>query len=488
MVIYNTPNRAKEDLKTITPDVVGIYSCGPTVYDYAHIGNMRTYLFVDFLKRSLMYAGYRVQHIVNITDVGHLTNDSDFGEDKMLLAALKSNRSVWDVAAYYTGVYKEHLAALNILTPSMWTKATEHISAQILMIQKLESKGFTYTTSDGVYFDTSKFPRYAEFAHLVLEDQKAGARVEVRDEKRQPWDFALWKFSVAQEGADKARLMEWMSPWGVGFPGWHIECSAMAAQYLGQPFDIHTGAIDLIPVHHTNEVAQSEAAEDKPLANYWMHGEFLTIDAKRMGKSEGNFITLQTVIEKGYDPLAYRFFCLNAHYRQVLNFTWEALDSAQAGLKSLRHKVNQLRIHSTGEVVGTERAAQVVKDLTQVSREQFAAAIDDDLAMPKALAVVFGLIDRVSHEEGLGAKEYKTIYDTIIDFDRVLGLELGREVQTVEIPEEVQSLLEQRKEARAQKDWDTSDDIRAAIDALGYVIEDGVEGVMNVVAKVVEDI
>ena len=482
MLLYNTCTRTKESLETIQPDKVGMYSCGPTVYDYAHIGNMRTYLFVDLLKRVLMYAGYDVKHVVNITDVGHLTNDSDFGEDKMLLAALKSNKSVCDVAAYYTQVYKDHLNKLNIIAPTLWCKATEHIPEQIALIQKLEEKGFTYQTTDGVYFDTSKFPRYADFAHLVLEDQKAGARVEVRDEKRQPWDFALWKFSVAaKDNESNQRLMEWESPWGVGFPGWHIECSAMAEKYLGQPFDIHTGAIDLIPVHHTNEVAQSEAAEGKPLANYWIHGEFLTIDAKRMGKSEGNFITLQTVIDKGYDPIAYRFFCLNAHYRQVLNFTWEALDAAGAGLKSLRHKTITLRSQGQGEVVGGEQAAQVAEDMVFAAREQFIAAINDDLGVSRALAVVFLLLDRVGHEESFGAQEYKKIYDTIIDFDRILGLDLGKE-RVIEIPDAVQTLIDQRGVAREKKDWQTSDSLRVAIEALGYIVEDGVDG-MTVTPK-----
>jgi len=475
MQLYNTCTRTKESLETIEPQKVGMYSCGPTVYHYAHVGNMRTYLFSDLLKRTLRYLGYEVRHIMNITDVGHLTNDDDLGQDKMLLAALRDEKSVWEIAEYFTKVFKEHMSVLNIVEPEIWCKATDYISEQISLIKKLEEKGYTYITSDGVYFDTAKFPHYADFAKLVLDEQKAGARVEVHEEKRQPWDFALWKFSPAVDSGEPQRQMEWESPWGIGFPGWHIECSAMSVKFLGQPFDIHTGGIDHVPIHHTNEIAQSEAAYDKPLANYWLHAEFLSIDAKKMSKSSGVFLTLQDVLDKGYDPLAFRFFCLNAHYRQVLNFTWDALDAASNGLRSLRNKMAQLKIWATDEKAGTERSAQIASDLAAIAREQFVTAIEDDLGMPRALAIVFSLLDRVSHEKDFGTRDYRVIYDAILEFDQVFGLDLEKE-QEFTIPDNVRELAELRATARAAKNWAESDKWRAEIELLGFEIKDSAEG------------
>lgn len=474
--LYNTPLRKKQEFKALKNKTVGYYSCGPTVYNYAHIGNLRTYIFADILKRVLKYNGYRVKHIMNITDVGHLTNDSDFGEDKMLLAALRENRSVWDVARYYTEVFQKNLKDLNIIEPSKWTKATDHIKEQINLIKTLEKRGFTYKTSDGIYFDTAKFKNYSKFAHLQLENQKAGARVEVGEEKRQPWDFALWKFSLENK-KDSKRLMEWNSPWGVGFPGWHIECSAMAIKYLGQPFDIHSGGIDHVSIHHTNEVAQSEAAYDRPLANYWLHGGHLMVNDRRMGKSEGNFITLQTLMDRGYNPISFRFFCLNAHYRQTLNFTYEALDAATSGLANLKKEVLDIReMMTVSRVRDTENQTVFVNDLLTSAREQFLSAINDDLNVSKAVGVVFSLTKRIKREQ-LSKKSSKAIYNTLLDFDSVLGLGLDKvSDKKEEIPEHINKLIIQRNTARANKDWSESDRLRSQIEKEGYIVEDTKEG------------
>jgi cysteinyl-tRNA synthetase len=296
--LYKTMDREKKLFNPIAPSTVSLYTCGPTVYNYAHIGNLRTYVFEDVLKRVLQYNGYQVNHVMNITDVGHLTDDADSGIDKMEKGAAREGKSAWDIAKFYTEAYQHDLANLNIEPPTTWCKATDHIPEQIALIQKLEHKGFTYRTPDGIYFDTAKLPDYGKLAKLDLKHLQAGTRVDI-GEKKNPTDFALWKFS----DYDTKRQMEWDSPWGIGFPGWHIECSAMATKYLGQPFDIHCGGIDHIPVHHTNEIAQSEVAEGKPLANYWLHGEFLLIDNDKMAKSGENFITLQTIKDKGINPL-----------------------------------------------------------------------------------------------------------------------------------------------------------------------------------------
>ncbi|MGB9857722.1 MAG: cysteine--tRNA ligase [Dictyoglomaceae bacterium] len=452
LYLYNTLTRKKEVFKPINPPFVGMYTCGPTVYNYAHIGNLRTYIFEDILKRVLLYNGYRVKHVMNITDVGHLTSDADEGEDKIELEAKKERKNAWQIAEFYTEAFKRDIKKLNILEPDIWCKATEHIDDFIALIKVLEEKGYTYRTSDGIYFDTSKLPDYGKLAGQDLEGILPGARVEVNPEKKNPWDFALWKFSPK----NVKRQMEWDSPWGVGFPGWHIECSAMSTKYLGQPFDIHCGGIDHIPIHHTNEIAQSEAAYDKPMANYWLHGEFLVLGEKRMGKSEGNFITLSVLEEKGYNPLAYRYFCFTAHYRSPLKFTWFAIDSAQRALNRLYENI--------------KRYPKQDVEFHKEYEEKFHLAINDDLDMPKALSIVWELI-----RDDTVAPEVKRA--TLIQFDKVLGLSLDSPPEIkIEVPEEIWNLLEERERARKEKNWELADKIREEIKNKGYIVEDTPQG------------
>jgi len=426
-----------------------MYTCGPTVYDYAHIGNLRTYIFEDTLRRVLEFNGYKVKHVMNITDVGHLTSDADTGEDRMEKGARRTGKSAWEIAEIYTEEFKKDLRRLNILEPTIWCKATDHIQDQIEFIKCIERKGFTYRTSDGIYFDTSKLPDYGYLARLDIEGLQAGARIEI-GEKRHPTDFALWKFSPP----DQKRQMEWDSPWGVGFPGWHIECSAMSAKYLGPFFDIHCGGEDHISVHHTNEIAQTQACFGTRLANFWMHGYFLLIDESRMGKSAGNFLRLQTLIDRGYDPLAWRYFCLNAHYRAKLNFNWEGLDGAARSLDRLRTAVY-------------EWGQPGVVDEGYL--EKFTEMVNDDLNMPRAMAVVWDLV-----RSDLPASTKKA---TVLVFDKVLGLRL-EEWQPEEevIPQEILDLVEKRQQARAEKRWQEADALRQQVVAAGYEIEDTPQG------------
>ncbi|MEZ4618415.1 MAG: cysteine--tRNA ligase [Caldilineaceae bacterium] len=322
--LYDTYSRSLRDFAPLSPEEVGLYTCGPTVYDYAHIGNLRTYLFEDILRRVLEFNGYKVKHVMNITDVGHLVSDADSGEDKMEKGSRRTGKTAWEIAEFYTQAFQEDLRRLNILEPTIWCRATDYIPEQIEMIGCIEANGYAYTTSDGVYFDTAKLDDYGYLARLKIEGLQAGMRVDM-GEKRNPTDFALWKFSPK----DQTRQMEWESPWGVGFPGWHIECSAMSAKFLGNLFDIHCGGEDHIPVHHTNEIAQTEACHGTHLANFWLHGYFLQLDDAKMAKSAGGFLRVQTLLDRGYEPLVYRFFCLSGHYRAKLNFTWESLDGAK---------------------------------------------------------------------------------------------------------------------------------------------------------------
>ena len=441
LTLYNTKTRQKEAFHPITPGEVGLYTCGPTVYNYAHIGNLRTYVFEDILVRVLKYNGLHVNHVMNITDVGHLTDDGDHGEDKMEKGAVREGRSAWDIATFYTKAFMSDMRALHLLEPTTWCKATDHIDVQIAQVQTLIDKGYTYETSDGIYFDTTKLNDYGKLAQLKKQELRAGERVDM-GEKKHPHDFALWKFT--KEG--ESRQMEWIAFGRGGFPGWHIECSAMSMQYLGDQFDIHCGGIDHIPVHHTNEIAQAEATTGKkPWVTVWMHGEFLLIDDGRMGKSEGNFLTLQTLIDRGFDPLAYRFFLLQAHYRKQLNFTWEALEAAAQGLKKLKRQVNAL-------------GSEAVVDPTV--KEAFQKAINDDLNTPEALAVLWK------------ALREKTInLDTVILFDKVLGLNL-HQIKKREIPAEVQGLLDARQTAREEKNWKESDRLRDEIATHGFAVKD----------------
>lgn len=444
MNLYNTRTRQKEHFHPMNGTHVGLYTCGPTVYNYAHIGNLRTYVFEDVLIRGLKYNGLEVNHVMNITDVGHLTDDGDQGEDKMEKGAAREGKSAWDIAAYYTTAFQEDMTDLNILPPTTWCKATDHIQEQIDQVQTLIDTGMTYQTSDGIYFDTSKLDDYGALAQLDKQALQAGARVDM-GEKKHPTDFALWKFTPEGE----TRQMEWDAFGKKGFPGWHIECSAMSMKYLGEQFDIHCGGIDHIPVHHTNEIAQAEAATGKkPWVNIWMHGEFLLINDGRMGKSQGNFITLRTLKEKGYDPLAYRYFLLQAHYRKQLNFTWEALDAAAEGLKNLKQKIQQI-----------DPDVQANHGL----EKQFLDAINDDLNTAEAIALIWK-----------GLKEKTISMQTIVAFDKVLGLNLHvvQDETPVEIPADVQELLTMRAESRDEKDWAKSDALRDEIARKGFIVKD----------------
>jgi len=419
------------------------------VYDYAHIGNLRTYIFEDILKRVLSLNGYQVKHVMNITDVGHLTSDADEGEDRMEKGSRRTGMTAWEIADLYTQEFRKDLQRLNIIEPTVWCRATDHIAEQVAMIQCIEEKGFTYKTSDGVYFDTSKLQDYGTLGRLDIEGLQAGARIEM-GEKHHPTDFALWKFSPPGQ----KRQMEWDSPWGTGFPGWHIECSAMSAKYLGPLFDIHCGGEDHITVHHTNEIAQTEACYGTRLANFWMHGYFLQIDEARMGKSVGNFLRVQTLIERGYDPLAWRMFCLNAHYRAKLNFTWDGLDGAATSLERLRNTVFDWG--APGEVDGE-------------FQQKFLETVNDDLNMPRAIALTWELV-----KSGLPEATKKA---TILLFDQVLGLRLAEWRPTEEtIPEAIITLVQQRQQARQEKRWKDADILRDQVTGAGYEIEDTPQG------------
>jgi cysteinyl-tRNA synthetase len=447
--LYDTYTRAIRDFKSIEPFYVGMYTCGPTVYDYAHIGNLRTYIFEDLLRRILEFNGYKVMHVMNITDVGHLTSDADTGEDKMEKGSRRTGKSAWEIAEYFTQAFQDDLMKLHIKEPTIWCKATDHIHDQIDFIRCIETKGFTYKTQDGIYFDTSKLPDYGHLARLDVEGLQAGARVDI-GEKLNPTDFALWKFCPA----DHKRQMEWDSPWGIGFPGWAIECSTMSAKYLGTFFDIHCGGEDHIPVHHTNEIAQTQACFGTNLANFWLHGYFLQFDEAKMSKSTGGFLRLQTIIDNHYDPLAYRFFCLNAIYRTKLNFTWESLDSSAKSLDKLRNIV-----------YGWGESGEIDEEFLN----KFTDDINDDLNMPRAIADIWELV-----KSDISPASKKA---TIIECDRVLGLNLASWIPKEDIiPETIKLLVENRQNARIEKRWNDADMIREKIRSLGYEIEDTSQG------------
>lgn len=448
LVLFNTLSRKKEEFKPIKQDFVGMYTCGPTVYNYAHIGNLRTFIFEDILKRTLVYNGFTVNHIMNITDVGHLTGDRDMGEDKIEKESIKENKSAYDIAEFYTEKFKEDLINLNIAFPNIFCKATDNIKEQISMIEILEKKGFTYTTSDGVYFDTSKVEDYNKLSHQKIDFLKEGARVEKNAEKKNPTDFALWKFSPL----NVKRQMEWQSPWGIGFPGWHIECSAMSVKYLGEHFDIHCGAVDAVNLHHTNEIAQTEAATGiKPWVNYWVHGEFLNLkDGEKMAKSTGSSLTINSeFIEKGINPLVFRYATFCVHYRKQMEWNDSILRTSIASYNNLLEKIKLL-----GKEIGTV-------DLN--FKEKFIKCINDDLNIPMSLAVLGDVFkSQITNANKLA---------TILDFDRVLGLDLDN-IKEDEIPEEVIKIAEERKLARDNKDWARSDELRNKIKDLGYDIKD----------------
>ena len=455
--LYNTMTRTVEEFVPVNDGFVGMYGCGPTVYNYAHIGNLRTYIFEDTLKRVLLHAGFKVKHVMNITDVGHLTGDGDDGEDKMEKSARESGRSVWDIARFYTDAFFRDYDSLNIIRPDVVCPATQHIPQMIELIKRLEAGGHTYVAGGNVYFSIDTFPAYGRLARLNLDDLKSGARIDIDSNKRNPKDFVLW-FTNSKFGE---QAMMWDSPWGRGYPGWHIECSAMSMYYLGETFDIHCGGIDAIPVHHTNEIAQSEAATGKPWVRYWMHGEFLLSDKGKMSKSSGEFLTMSVLKEHGYDPMDYRYFCLGATYRTQLQFSYQGMDGARAARLGLLE-----RIASLGDEVAAEAS---VSEKTRAYMDQFDSYVCNDLATARGLSVLWTMLkdDGITNAEKRCAVNY---------MDSVLGLKLD-EVKAAkdsgsDIPAEVMELVEKRAQAKKAKDWAAADSYRNRIDALGYLLKD----------------
>ena len=457
MKLFNTLTRQVEEFVPIKKGKVGIYSCGPTVYLSSHIGHMRTYVGNDILKRTLYLSGYKVKHVMNITDVGHLTSDADTGEDKVEKTAKETGKSAWDIAKFYEEQFFSFTDALNIPRPDIVCKATDHIREQIDLIKKLEEKGFTYKTYDGIYFDTIKFPNYG-----VLTGGKHGIKAGVRikmGEKKNPTDFALWKFSPK----DEKRQMEWESPWGIGFPGWHIECSAMSMKYLGETFDIHTGGVDHIPVHHTNEITQSEAATGKPFVRYWIHFEFLMLDEKKMSKSLGNIYTVDNVTQKGFDPLALRYLFLTAHYKDPLNFTWESLGAAQSALQNLKSLI--VNIKSSQRTAPSEEKSEKVEKY----RDDFTQAVNDDLNTPRALAVLWEMMKSNIPSEDK--------YDLALAFDEILGLNLWKiSTAKIQVSSNIKILMDKREKLRKEGKFEEADEIRKKIEDGGWRIEDNESG------------
>lgn len=455
---YNTLTKGKDKFEPIDSDEVRIYSCGPTVYKDASIGNMRTNILNDILRRVLKYNGYKIKHAMNITDVGHLVSDGDEGEDKMLKSAREEHKSPIEIAEHYTQLFFNDLKDLNIETPEIVCKATDHIKEMLEYVEKLIEKGYAYETSTAIYFDISKLDKYPILSNLDLENQKAGARVDVDTEKRNPADFALWI------KAKPNHLMKWDSQWGPSYPGWHIECSAMGQKYLGEQFDIHTGGIDLIPTHHENEIAQSKGRCGKIPAKFWIHGEYLLINGGKMSKSLKNVFLVRDIKERGYDPLVYKLFSYSCHYRNKLNFTWEGIDAASKSLDRLR---NSYQSNLNGNDI---LSRDDIEKLNQIE-ENFHKAINDDLNMPLAMSYVW--------EAARFEKKNSEVAKLLAKFDKVLGIEvdkLSSSSEKEEIPQEILDLVEQRKIARDNKDWAKSDELRDLISEMGYSVKDTKQG------------
>ncbi|MBI4162292.1 MAG: cysteine--tRNA ligase [Candidatus Aenigmarchaeota archaeon] len=468
--LHNSLSGKKEAVKPIKKGHIGMYTCGLTVYDYAHVGNLRSFIFEDLLRR-ILESKFSVRHVMNITDVGHLVSDADEGEDKMEKGAKREHKTAWEVALFYTQAFKDDMKKLRLKNPHIMPKATDHIKEMIEMIKVLEKKGFTYRIEDGIYFDTSKLKKYARFAGHSIAGLKAGARVEMAEGKKHPTDFVLWKFSKRQNTHDKKRDMEWDSPFSQGFPGWHIECSAMSIKYLGKTFDVHCGGIDHIPVHHTNEIAQSESATGKKFANYWLHNEHLMIDGKKMSKSLGNFYVLSDIIAKGFSPMAFRYFCLSAHYRTQLNFTWDALKNASKTVDSLNNFV--FRINNLG--LNIKRNQKIISELKN-ARQKFFSHLYDDLNTPEALAALFRLISLVNKEiedQKADKKSLSSVYKFIKEANEILDVITETEA---DITKEQYDMVNDREKFRKEKNFQKSDEIREILKKQGIVVEDTSQG------------
>ena len=450
--LYNTLTRKIDPIIPIHPNEIGVYCCGPTVYNFQHIGNLKTYIVEDILVRALRYAGYNVKHVMNITDVGHLVSDADEGEDKMQVAAKREGKKSHEIAKYYTDIFLDDCKKLNILRPDIICKATDHIQEMIDLCVKLEKNGFAYIANGNLYFDVEKFKKYGDLAKLDLEKLKAGARIEVDSGKKSPFDFVLWFTKSKFENQE----LQWQSPWGEGYPGWHIECSAMAVKYLGEQFDIHCGGIDHIPVHHTNEIAQTEAATGKKWVNHWFHSEFMLLNKEKMSKSKGGFIVLKDLEDQGINPISYRFFCLTGSYRAQLNYGDEALEAAQNSYNKIKNLV--LKLIETGAVITNETSSEYITE--------FENALFNDLNTP----VILATIRKVLEDTKLTPNQRLS---TAIQIDNVLGLGLKEiKIEKLEIPTEVQKLVDARHAAKLAKDWKLSDEIRDRIKTLGFIVED----------------
>lgn len=464
--LYNTLTRKIEDFKPIRKGRVGLYTCGPTVYNFAHIGNLRTYIFEDILRRTLEYSGYRVRHVMNITDVGHLTSDADAGEDKLEKGAKREGKTVWDIARFYTQAFLRDIRALNIKRAHTLIPATSAIKEQIAIIKKLFKGGFAYETPEAVYFDVLKFRDYTKLSRQRLEEKKVGARADVVEDpaKKHPQDFALWFKRV---GKFKNHTMHWPSPWGDGFPGWHIECSAISTSTLGQPFDIHTGGVDHISVHHTNEIAQSEGAFKKPLANVWMHGEFLFVADSKMAKSAGTFLTLHELEKKEFDPFAFRYLVLTSHYRSKLNFTWESLAGAAQSLDRLRGFIRTLLSAGRG------RAKSDKKETLKKYKKEFADVLYNDLDTARALSIFWTLMH--AYNSFPDRFDPSALLKLVYSFDTVLGLGLSK-IKKIALPADVKKLAAERELCRKEKKWREADEIRLKIEKAGFRVRDSKKG------------
>jgi cysteinyl-tRNA synthetase len=468
LTLYNTLSRETEPVEPLQKGKIGFYGCGPTVYNFAHIGNLRAYVTHDVLVRTLRRMGYEVTHVMNITDVGHLSGDNDEGDDKMVKSAEERGKSVLEIADFYTRAFFADTERLNILRPTVVCRATEHVGDMIGLIKRIEAGGFTYTAGGNLYFDISKFPSYGNLARLRLEDQKAGARTDVDQNKRNPGDFVLWFTRSKFEN----QALVWDSPWGKGYPGWHIECSAMSIKYLGEQFDIHAGGIDHIPVHHTNEIAQSEAATGKhPWVKYWVHNEFLVLDRGKMSKSSGGFLTLQSLVDQGYDPLDYRYFLLGGHYRSQLQFSYPSLDGARNARKSLGERVRVLAEKAGGFPELPAEGAVDPEGKAGAYLGAFNKALEEDLSTPRALAELWSLLKD-------GDLEPAEALRVSLDMDRVLALNLVKPPMEEEgaLKEEIEGLIAERSAAKKAKDFAKADAIRNSLKERGIILEDGPGG------------